>query len=48
MLPDFDLQLRMHAIHAAVIMLDRRAPAEWRTEASRGLFVGERGYLRSL
>ena len=47
MLPEFDLQLRMHAIHAAVIMLDR-VPVEWRTEVSRGLFVGERGYVRNL
>ncbi len=48
MLPAFDLRLRMHALHAAVIMLDRRAPAEWRKEATLGLFVGERGYMRSL
>jgi hypothetical protein len=46
MLPDFDLQLRMHALHAAVIMLDQRAPEDWRRDAARGLFVGERGYLR--
>ena len=47
-LPAFDLRLRMHALHAAVIMLGRGAPGEWRAEASRGLFVGERGYMRSL
>jgi hypothetical protein len=47
-LPEFDLQLRMHVLHAAVVMLDRRAPAEWRKEATLGLFVGERGYMRSL
>ena len=40
--------LRLHAMHAAVIMLDQRAPADWRKESSRGLFVGERGYMRSL
>ena len=45
---DFDLRLRLQAIHAAVIMLDRRAPDGWRDEAARGLFVGERGYLRTL
>jgi len=44
-LPDFDLQLRMHALHAAVVMLGQRAPAQWRNEAARGLFVGERGYI---
>jgi len=45
---DFDLRLRIQAIHAAVIMLDRRAPEGWHEEAARGLFVGERGYLRTL
>jgi len=45
---DFDLRLRLQAIHAAAIMLDRRAPEGWRDEAARGLFVGERGYLRTL
>jgi Zn-dependent protease with chaperone function len=45
---DFDLRLRLQAIHAAAIMLDRRAPEGWREEAARGLFVGERGYLRNL
>jgi Zn-dependent protease with chaperone function len=43
---DFDLRLRLQAIHAAVIMLDRRAPDGWHDEVARGLFVGERGYLR--
>jgi hypothetical protein len=47
-MPAYDLRLRMHALNAAVIMLDRRAPAQWRKEASLGLFVGERGYMRSL
>jgi tetratricopeptide (TPR) repeat protein len=45
-LPALDFRLRMHAQHAAVIMLAQRAPAQWRADASRGLFVGERGYLR--
>ncbi|HEU5138242.1 MAG TPA: M48 family metallopeptidase [Steroidobacteraceae bacterium] len=44
-LPSLDLQLRMHALHTAVIMLGNGAPEQWRVEASRGLFVGERGYL---
>jgi hypothetical protein len=26
-------------------MLDKRAPASWREEVSRGLFVGERQFL---
>jgi Zn-dependent protease with chaperone function len=45
---ELDLRLRMHALHTAVIILGRGAPEEWRGEASRGLFVGERGYLAKL
>mgnify|MGYP003693782673 CR=1 FL=1 len=49
MLPEFDLRLRMHTLHAAVIMLDRRAPGGMANAKPRvGLFVGERGYLRNL
>jgi tetratricopeptide (TPR) repeat protein len=47
-LPQSDFSLRLHALHAAVIMLGQRAPADWRTESSLGLFDGERGYMRSL
>ena len=46
--PRLDLRLRMHVLNAAVIMLGREAPAQWRVEASRGLFVGERGYMQRL
>ena len=47
-LPQSDFSVRLQAIQAAVIMLGPRAPPAWRKEASRGLFVGERGYMRSL
>ncbi len=47
-LPSLDLQVRMHALHTAVLILGRGAPAQWRVEAARGLFVGERGYLAQL
>jgi hypothetical protein len=47
-LPQSDFSLRLHALHAAVIMLGQRAPADWRKESSLGLFDGERGYMRSL
>ena len=47
-MPTFDLHLRMHLLNAAVIMLGREAPAQWREETSRGLFVGERGYMQRL
>ena len=47
-LPQSDFSLRLHTLHAAVIMFGQRAPADWREESSRGLFVGERGYMRSL
>jgi hypothetical protein len=29
------------------VLLGPTAPAAWRVEAERGLFVGERGYLAS-
>ena len=47
-LPQLDFRVRLHALHAAVVLLDARAPAAWRDEVSRALFVGERGYLRPL
>ena len=46
LLAALDVRTRLQALHAAVVMLDARAPAAWRQEVSRGLFVGERGYLR--
>ena len=47
-LPHSDLRLRLHARHAAVVLFDDAAPSSWRREVYRGLFVGERGYLRPL
>jgi hypothetical protein len=44
-LPAWDLRARLCAVNAAVVMLDKRAPASWREEVSRGLFVGERQFL---
>ena len=32
-----ELRLRMHALHTAVVMPGRDAPAQWRADASRGL-----------
>jgi hypothetical protein len=46
LLAALDVRTRLQALHAAVVMLDARAPSAWRDEVSRGLFVGERGYLR--
>jgi hypothetical protein len=47
-LPHSDLRLRLHALHAAVVLFGEAAPGSWRREVYRGLFVGERGYLRPL
>ena len=43
--PPTNLRARLAALDGAVIMLGRRAPQAWREEVTRGLFVGERGYL---
>ena len=47
-LPQIDMRLRLHSLHGAVLILGENAPDEWRQEAARGLFVGERGYLRPM
>ena len=47
-LPNHNFRLRLHAMNAAVVMLDRRAPRDWREQVSWALFVGERGYLGNL
>ena len=44
----FSLRHQRSETGTLTIMLGRDAPAEWRAEASRGLFVGERGYIQSL
>jgi hypothetical protein len=46
LLAALSFRTRMQSLHAAVVLLGERAPAAWRTEVSRGLFVGERGYMR--
>ncbi len=45
-LPRGDMKVRLQSLRAAVMLFGRDAPPEWRHEVSRGLFVGERGYLR--
>jgi hypothetical protein len=46
-LPRGSLSLRLHALHAALLLQGDVAPRAWRREVARGLFVGERGYLRN-
>ena len=38
---------RLNLLYAGVVLLGPKAPAAWRLEVERGLFVGERGYLAS-
>jgi hypothetical protein len=38
---------RLNLLYAGVVLLGPKAPAAWRLEVERGLFVGERGYLVS-
>jgi Zn-dependent protease with chaperone function/tetratricopeptide (TPR) repeat protein len=45
-LPDVDFRLRLHLLYGACLLKGERAPDAWRQEVARGLFVGERGYLR--
>jgi hypothetical protein len=47
-LPRGNLALRLHSLHAVLLLHGAAAPPAWRREVSRGLFVGERGYLRPL
>jgi hypothetical protein len=44
-LTNVSMDWRLHARYAAVVMLGADAPASWRDEVQRGLFVGERGYI---
>jgi Zn-dependent protease with chaperone function len=44
-LPSLRLSGRLNLLYAGVLLLGPNAPAEWRREVERGLFVGERGYL---
>lgn len=46
-LPSMDVRLRLATQNAALLMLGARTPMGWREEISRGLFVGEREYLRA-
>jgi Zn-dependent protease with chaperone function len=46
-LPGGSLSLRLHALHAALLLQGDAAPRTWRREVTRGLFVGERGYLHN-
>jgi hypothetical protein len=46
-LPGGSLSLRLHALHAALLLQGDAAPRAWRREVTRGLFVGERGYLHN-
>jgi Zn-dependent protease with chaperone function len=45
-LPRGDMRVRLHALHAARLLFGSGAPNAWRRVVYRGLFVGERGYLR--
>ena len=40
-----DLRSRLFAQNAVLIMRGPRAPAGWREQVTRGLFIGERQYL---
>jgi Zn-dependent protease with chaperone function len=45
-LPRGDMRVRLHTLHAAMLLFGNDAPRAWRREVYRGLFVGERGYVR--
>jgi hypothetical protein len=46
-LPQCDLSVRLRSLLSALLLGDA-APDAWRREVSRGLFVGERGYIRPI
>jgi Zn-dependent protease with chaperone function len=46
-LPSLRLSGRLNLLYAGVVLLGPRAPATWRLEVERGLFVGERGFMAS-
>jgi hypothetical protein len=45
LLPPIALSSHLAMLNAGVIILGPRAPAAWKNEVRRGLFVGERGYF---
>jgi Zn-dependent protease with chaperone function len=44
-LPSLRLSSRLNLLYAGVLLSGHDAPAAWRDEVARGMFVGERGYL---
>jgi hypothetical protein len=47
-LPRGDIRVRLHSLRAAMLLFGEHAPRAWRREVLRGLFVGERGYVRPI